>query len=272
MFSSKPFPAKESDSTMDQPARRHGSRFTGRTAVVTGAASGIGAATAARLAEEGAHVVLADVAEERGEAVAERIGKDGGRARFVTADVAREEDWARIAAAAHAYGPVDVLVSNAFTVDVTPAHEMTLPSWQRQLDVNLTGSFLGVRAFLPDLRERQGAVVLTSSVHAHRGLPGHPAYAASKGALLSLCGQLAVEYGPEVRVNAVVPGPILTGAWDRVPEDERERSVAETAARRFGTPEEVAAAIAFLAADEASYITGTSLVVDGGWSVVKASA
>lgn len=257
---------------MDQSVRRHGARFTGRTAVVTGAASGIGAATAVRLAEEGAAVVLADIAEERGEAVAERIGKDGGRARFVAADVAVEDDWARIVGAAHAFGPVDVLVSNAFTVDVTPAHEMTLPSWQRQLDVNLTGSFLGFRAVLPDLEERRGAVVLTSSVHAHKGIPGHPAYAAAKGALLSLCSQLAVEYGPVVRVNAVLPGPILTAAWDRVPPEERERSIAETAVRRFGTPEEVAAAIAFLSADEASFITGTSLVVDGGWSVVKASA
>ncbi|MEU6141058.1 glucose 1-dehydrogenase [Streptomyces sp. NPDC047081] len=257
---------------MQQRVRRHGDRFAGRTAVVTGAASGIGAATAVRLAEEGAAVVLADVAEERGAAVAERIGKDGGRARFVTADVASERDWELVLAAAHAYGPVDVLVSNAFTVDVTPAHELSLPSWQRQLDVNLTGGFLGFRAVLPDLRERRGAVVLTSSVHARVGIPGHPAYAAAKGALLSLCGQLAVEYGPEVRVNAVVPGPILTAAWDRVPAEDRERSAAETAARRLGTPEEVAAAIAFLAADEASYITGTSLVVDGGWSVLKASA
>ncbi|MGW7253552.1 SDR family NAD(P)-dependent oxidoreductase [Streptomyces sp. NPDC054834] len=257
---------------MEQPARRHGARFTGRTALVTGAASGIGAATAARLAGEGAAVVLADIAEERGAAVAERITKNGGRAGFVAADVAAEDDWARLVAAAHTYGPVDVLVSNAYTVDVTPAHRMTLPSWQRQLDVNLTGTFLGFRAVLPDLRERRGSVVLTSSVHARRGIPGHPAYAAAKGALLSLCGQLAVEYGPEVRVNAVVPGPILTAAWDRVSEEDRERSVAETAARRFGTPEEVAAAIAFLAAEEASYITGTSLVVDGGWSVVKASA
>ncbi|WP_406339461.1 SDR family NAD(P)-dependent oxidoreductase [Streptomyces sp. NBC_00649] len=257
---------------MEQPTRRHGARFTGRTALVTGAASGIGAATAARLAEEGAAVVLADIAEERGRAVAERITKDGGRATFVAADVAAEDDWARLVDAARTYGPVNVLVSNAFTVDVTPAHEMSLLSWRRQLDVNLTGSFLGFRAVLPDLRECHGSVVLTSSVHAHRGIPGHPAYAAAKGALLSLCGQLAVEYGPEVRVNAVVPGPILTGAWDRVPEEDRERSVAETAARRFGTPEEVAAAIAFLAAEEASYITGTSLVVDGGWSVVKASA
>ncbi|GGI95853.1 SDR family NAD(P)-dependent oxidoreductase [Streptomyces brasiliensis] len=255
-----------------EQSRRSGDRFTGRTAVVTGAASGIGAATAERLAREGAAVVLADVAEERGTAVAERIAEDGGRARFVAADVSAEGDWARVADAARAFGPVDLLVSNAFVVEVTPAHELTLASWRRQLDVNLTGAFLGFKTVLPDLRDRRGAVVLTSSVHAHKGIPGHPAYAASKGALLSLCGQLAVEYGPEVRVNAVVPGPILTAAWDRVSAEDRERSVAETAAGRFGTPEEVAAAIAFLGSDEASFITGSSLLVDGGWSVVKASA
>ncbi|MFJ6070371.1 SDR family NAD(P)-dependent oxidoreductase [Streptomyces sp. NPDC093065] len=257
---------------MDAPETGAAARFTGRTAVVTGAASGIGAATAERLAREGAAVVLADVDEERGTAVAERIAEDGGRAEFVAADVAAEDDWTRLVTAAHAFGPVDVLVSNAYTVDVLPAHTMPLASWERQLSVNLTGAFLGFRALLPDLRERHGAVVLTSSVHAHRGIPGHPAYAASKGALLSLCGQLAVEYGPEVRVNAVLPGPVLTAAWDRVSPADRERSVAETAARRFGTPAEVAAAIAFLAADEAAYITGSHLLVDGGWSVVKASA
>jgi NAD(P)-dependent dehydrogenase (short-subunit alcohol dehydrogenase family) len=247
-------------------------RFTDRVAVVTGAASGIGAATAARLADEGAAVILADIATQRGEAVAERIREKGGRAAFVTADVADPRDWDRIVSAAHLHGPVGVLVSNAYTVEVTAAHNMTLASWERQLAVNLTGGFLGFKAVLPDLRRQRGAVILTSSVHAHKGIPGHPAYAATKGALLSLCGQLAVEYGPEVRVNTVLPGPILTAAWDEVPEEDRARSVAETAARRFGRPEEVAAAIAFLAAEEASYITGSSLVVDGGWSVVKASA
>ncbi|MGW6744476.1 SDR family NAD(P)-dependent oxidoreductase [Streptomyces sp. NPDC055025] len=247
-------------------------RFTDRVAVVTGAASGIGAATARRLAAEGAAVILADIAKERGEAVAADIRAAGGRAAFVAADVSDEGDWDRIVAAAHTYGPVGVLVGNAYTVRVAPAHEMSLDAWERQLAVNLTGCFLGFRAVLPDLREGRGAVVLTSSVHAHKGIPGHPAYAASKGALLSLSGQLAVEYGPEVRVNAVLPGPILTAAWDRVPAADRERSIAETAARRFGRPEEVAAAIAFLAAGEASYITGSSLLVDGGWSVVKASA
>ena len=247
-------------------------RFTDRVAVVTGAASGIGAAAAARLAAEGASVVLADIDAGRGEDAAAGIRKDGGRACFVRADVSEEADWERVVEAAHGFGPIGVLVSNAYTVDVAPAHATSLASWQQQLAVNLTGAFLGFKAALPDLAEHDGAVVLTSSVHAHKGIPGHPAYAASKGALLSLCGQLAVEYGPRVRVNAVVPGPILTAAWDRVSAEDRVRSVAETAAGRFGTPAEVAAAIAFLAGGEASYITGSSLLVDGGWSVVKSSA
>jgi NAD(P)-dependent dehydrogenase (short-subunit alcohol dehydrogenase family) len=246
-------------------------RFSERTAIVTGAASGIGAATARRLADEGAAVVVADVAAA-GEEVSARISADGGRAAFVRADVAEERDWIAVRRAAHAFGPVHLLVSNALTLDLAPAHETSRASWDRQLAVNLTGAFLGFRAVLDDLRATRGSAVLVSSVHAHAGLPGHPAYAASKGALLSLGRQLAVEYGPEVRVNTVLPGPVLTALWDRVDEAGRQRSAAATAARRLGRPEEVAAAIAFLGSQDASYVTGASLVVDGGWSVVKDSA
>ena len=246
-------------------------RFSERTAIVTGAASGIGAATARRLADEGAAVVVADIAAA-GEEVSARINSGGGRAAFVRADVAEERDWVAVRQAAHAFGPVHLLVSNALTLDLAPAHETSRASWDRQLAVNLTGAFLGFRAVLDDLRETRGSAVLVSSVHAHAGLPGHPAYAASKGALLSLGRQLAVEYGPEIRVNTVLPGPVLTAMWDRVDEAGRQRSAAATAVRRLGRPEEVAAAIAFLGSQDASYVTGTSLVVDGGWSVVKDSA
>jgi glucose 1-dehydrogenase len=247
-------------------------RFSGRTAVVTGGASGIGAATARRLCAEGAAVVIIDVSGD-GETVAARAREEGGQALFVAGDVSDEGTWDRAARAAEGtFGPVDVLVSNAYTVEVAPAHETSLSSWRRQIDVCLTGAFLGARRLLPSLAERGGAMVITSSVHAMFGLPGHPAYAAAKGGLVALTRQLAVEYGPAVRVNCVLPGPVLTAAWDRVDQDERAKSVDATVLGRFGSPDEVATAIAFLASAEASFITGTALTVDGGWSATKDSA
>ncbi|NRQ37746.1 SDR family oxidoreductase [Nonomuraea sp. NN258] len=239
-------------------------------ALVTGAASGIGAACARRLATNGMPVVLADVADAT--ATVEEIHALGGRARSVIADVSSEDGWTAAIAAAHEFGPVGVLVSNAFTVDVRPAHETSPESWNRQLAVNLSATYLGVRAALPDLRQVGGSVVVVSSVHALVGLPGHAAYAAAKGGLVALARQLAVEYGPRVRVNTVLPGPILTKAWDRVAEDDRRASVEQTVLGRFGDPDEVASAVAFLASSDAAYITAASLVVDGGWTAVKASS
>jgi NAD(P)-dependent dehydrogenase (short-subunit alcohol dehydrogenase family) len=247
-------------------------RFERKTVVITGGASGIGAATARRFGAEGATVIVADITDETALALTTQIVDDGGTAYYIRTDVALQADWSALAAFVHEKaGPADVVFSNAAVLRRGAAMEVALDDWDAQLAVNLTGLYLAVRTFMPDLVQRHGSLIATSSVHALFGLPGHPAYAASKGAIGALVRQLAVEYGPAVRVNAVLPGPILTPMWDGIDAAGLDEAAAATALHRMGATDEVAAAVAFLASDDASYITGASLLVDGGWSVTKAA-
>jgi NAD(P)-dependent dehydrogenase (short-subunit alcohol dehydrogenase family) len=241
-------------------------------ALVTGGASGIGRATAELFAREGARVVIGDVDVARSQEVVVAIGAAGGEAMAVPMDAGRLEDVQRlVAAAVDAYGGVDVVHANAaYLRDFQPASETTDEAWMRALDVGLTGAFWCVREALPHLTRHGGAVVFTSSVGALEGFRGHTAYCTAKAGLIGLARSLALDYGPHgVRVNVICPGYIETGITAAALQDpaEVQRATQKSALKRIGRPEEVARAALFLASDEASFITGAVLTVDGGWTL-----
>jgi NAD(P)-dependent dehydrogenase (short-subunit alcohol dehydrogenase family) len=253
-------------------------RLAGRVAVVTGSATGIGRAIALRLASEGARVVVADRNTDLGEATVKAIAEGGGEATFVACDVS---DTAHVRAlmqtAAERFGGIDALVSNAGIPGAgAPAHETDEDDWDRVIAVNLRGVFLCAKYAIPYLEASgRGAIVNTASTFGMVGAHNSPAYCASKGGVIALTRQLAVDYGPRgIRVNAVSPGYVDNDMDQRrarmTPEDAARNLAARQAAAalqplgRQADTNEIAAAVAFLVSDDASFMTGAIVPVDGG--------
>lgn len=252
-----------------------GARLAGRAAVVTGGASGLGRAIALRFAAEGAHVVVGDVRRDPREGGASTEELLGQRGLFLEADASRWEDVDRlVSAAVDRHGRLDVMVCNAGLAGVhsKPLLETTEADWDAIMAVNLRGVFLGCKRAIGQMVEQEpvaevrGRVILVSSQHGMVGPPGHVAYAASKGGVVNLTRQLAVDYGRlGVLVNAVAPGKILTGSPEQQDPDVLAYSHARTPFGRLGRPDDVAAAALYLASDDARYVSGVNLLVDGGW-------
>lgn len=241
----------------------------GKVALVTGGASGIGRATAERLAAEGASVVVTDIADEPGERVAAAIRDTGGTALFVHQDVASEDEWASvIERTLQEHGRLDVLVNNAGFGDLAVIEETTKVDYDRVIAVTQTSVFLGMKAAGDALKASGGAVVNISSIFgASGGFGTSPSYHAAKGAVKLLTKNVALRWAEEgVRVNSVHPGfidtPILAEAKGTEFEDAM---VGMTPMARLGQPAEVAAVVAFLASDDASFMTGSEVYVDGGY-------
>jgi NAD(P)-dependent dehydrogenase (short-subunit alcohol dehydrogenase family) len=237
-------------------------RFEGRVALVTAAAQGIGAAVARRLADEGASVVVTDIQEEKAGEVAAGIGE---QALGVRVDVTRREDVdSAVSAAVERFGRLDALVNNAGgCIVMSPPEDTSAEEWHQQLDLTLVGASRCVQAALPHLVKTRGNVVTISSVNGLSAF-GNIEYAAAKSGQIAMTVNYAARYGGMgVRFNVVAPGTIRTPNWERHPE-ELERLSRMYPLGRVGEPEDVAAAVAFLASDDASWITGHTLPVEGG--------
>jgi NAD(P)-dependent dehydrogenase (short-subunit alcohol dehydrogenase family) len=252
-------------------------RLAGKSALITGASSGIGRAIARRFAAEGARLVLADVTDqvrEGGTPTAELLRAEGHDVEFIRMDVSSENDAARaVELTVRRFGRLDVLVNDAAVGVGKKLTETSLDEWNRTLAVNLTGVFLMSRAAVAqmltqDVRcEARGRIVNISSQHGMIACPEDVAYGTSKSGVVYLTRQIAVDYAPDFIVcNAVAPGKILTGKAGRAVEPRwLDYSRARTPLPRLGTPDDVANAALFLASDEATFITGENILVDGGW-------
>lgn len=240
-------------------------RFKDKRVVVTGGASGIGLASVQAFVREGARVVIADYADA-GQAVADSLGP---AVRFFKLDVANADQVeALIQQTVAWFGGLDILFANAGIAHDGPIDQLTPDAWQRTIDINLTGVYLCNRAAIQQMLAQGGGVIVNcGSIHSHVGKQGVTAYAAAKGGVKLLTQTLGIDYGARgIRVNAVCPGYIDTPLLAHIPAEGKQALVALHPMGRLGKAEEVASAVLFLASDEASFINGTSLLVDGGYT------
>jgi NAD(P)-dependent dehydrogenase (short-subunit alcohol dehydrogenase family) len=246
-------------------------RLQGKVALITGAAHGMGEAEAKMFAKEGAKVVVADVDQAAGQQVAAGIAEVGGEALFVRLDVTREEDWRKAVDTTVArFGKLDILVNNAGISGSSGVDPLSSEAWDRVMDVNAKGVFLGLKYAIPAMQKMgSGSIVNISSISGFVGQDYvHMAYNASKGAVRIMTKSAAVQYAKDgIRVNSVHPGVMPPMQTSRVTAnaEQRQRMLAQVPMGREGRREEVGYAVLFLASDEASYITGTEVVVDGGY-------
>jgi NAD(P)-dependent dehydrogenase (short-subunit alcohol dehydrogenase family) len=246
-------------------------RLEGKVAIITGGANGMGEAEARLFAKEGARVVVADLLEQEGQQVVADITAGGGEARFVRLDVTSEEDWREVVATTAAtYGKLNILVNNAGISGSYDPDMLSTAVWDRLMAINAKGVFLGIKYAIPAMQQAGGGSIINiSSISGFVGQDYvHMGYNASKGAVRVLTKSAAVQYASDgIRVNSVHPGimpPMRTSRGTADPE-RRQRMIAQVPMGREGRREEVGYAVLFLASDEASYITGTELVVDGGF-------
>jgi NAD(P)-dependent dehydrogenase (short-subunit alcohol dehydrogenase family) len=253
-------------------------RLDRKVAIVTGAASGIGKAIAVRFAAEGARVVLGDVNEAAGREVAEAIRASGGEALFVPADLRREADAAGLVrAASDRYGKLDALVNNAGVSGGRSVVEADERDWERIMELNLKGAWYCCKHAIPlMIAGGGGSIVNISSTHAFRTQPNHFPYQSSKAGLIAMAVGICVDFGGQgIRANSICPGfietPLAEAFLSQFPDRDRREKVmlASHPVGRFGKPEDVAAAAAFLVSDDAGFISGATLVVDGGRSALQ---
>jgi 3alpha(or 20beta)-hydroxysteroid dehydrogenase len=234
-------------------------RVDNKVALITGGARGMGAADARMLVKEGAKVVIGDILDNEGQALADELGD---AARYVHLDVSSADDWtAAVETALSSFGTLNVLVNNAGIVQVGPLKTLDVARWQKVLDVNLTGPMLGTKAVIgPMIEAGGGSIINVSSIEGLRGAAYVHSYVASKWGLRGLTKSSALELASSnIRVNSIHPGFIRTPMTEHLPED-----MVQTPLGRPGTPDEVATFVVFLASDESSFSTGSEFVVDGG--------